>query len=307
MRGLRIAFMGTPDFSSQVLTALIDAGHDIVCVYSQPPRPAGRGKNLTASPVHRLAESRSIEVRTPTSLKSEEVQTAFADLNLDVAIVVAYGLILPTAILAAPRFGCLNLHASLLPRWRGAAPIQRAIMAGDSETGVAVMQMAEGLDTGDVLSESKVSISNQTTAGSLHEELAGAGATLMVETVSRLGDPILVAAAQSNEGVTYAEKISKSEAAIDWSRSAEELCRHIHGLSPFPGAYCTHNGTRVKLLEVTVVKGAGEPGQVLDNDLTIACGKDALKLVLLQRAGKSPMPAKVFLNGHSINKDEVLT
>ncbi|MEH6527285.1 MAG: methionyl-tRNA formyltransferase [Sneathiella sp.] len=307
MRGLRIAFMGTPDFSSQVLTALIDAGHDIVCVYSQPPRPAGRGKNLTASPVHRLAESRSIEVRTPTSLKSEEVQTAFADLNLDVAIVVAYGLILPTAILEAPRFGCLNLHASLLPRWRGAAPIQRAIMAGDSEAGVAVMQMAEGLDTGDVLSESKVSISNQTTAGSLHEELAGAGATLIVETVSRLGDPSLVAAAQSNEGVTYAEKISKSEAAIDWSRSAEALCRHIHGLSPFPGAYCTHNGTRVKLLEVTVVKGAGEPGQVLDNDLTIACGKGALKLVLLQRAGKSPMPVKVFLNGHSIRKGEVLT
>jgi methionyl-tRNA formyltransferase len=307
MGGLRIAFMGTPDFSSHVLTALISAGHDIVCVYSQPPRPAGRGKNLTASPVHRLAEFHNIEVRTPTSFKSDEVQTAFAELKLDVAVVVAYGLILPKAVLAAPKFGCLNLHASLLPRWRGAAPIQRAIMSGDRETGVAVMQMAEGLDTGDILSETRISISDQTTAGSLHDELAEAGAALMVATMAHLGDPKLVAVAQSDQGATYAEKISKSEAAIDWTRPAEELCRHIHGLSPFPGAYCTHNGTRIKLLGATIVKGKGLPGQVLDNGLTIACGKDAIKLALLQRAGKSPMPTKTFLNGHPIYKDEVLT
>ncbi|WP_420854569.1 methionyl-tRNA formyltransferase [Sneathiella marina] len=303
---MRIAFMGTPDFSTHVLTALIDAGHDIVCVYSQPPRPAGRGKKLRASPVHSLAEAHNIEVRTPTSLKSEEVQSDFADLNLDVAVVVAYGLILPAAVLAAPRFGCLNLHASLLPRWRGAAPIQRAIMAGDTETGVAVMQMAEGLDTGDVLEETRIPISDQTTAGSLHDQLAEAGAILMEETVSRLKDDNLVAVAQSDDGVTYAEKISKSEAAIDWARPAEELCRHIHGLSPFPGAYCTHNDTRIKVLGATAVKGTGQPGQVLDNDLTIACGKNALKLVLLQRAGKSPMPTRVFLNGHPINIGEVL-
>lgn len=307
MGGLRIAFMGTPDFSSHVLGALIDAGHDIICVYSQPPRRAGRGKKLTASPVQRMAETHNIEVRTPISLKADEVQVAFSELKADVAVVVAYGLILPTAILAAPRFGCLNLHASLLPRWRGAAPIQRAIMAGDRETGVAVMQMAEGLDTGDILCENRISISDQTTAGSLHDQLVEAGAILMVATVARLEDPELVAVAQSDDGVTYAEKISKSEAAVDWVRPAEELCRHIHGLSPFPGAYCEHNGTRIKLLGATLAKGKGQPGQVLDNELTIACGKDAIKLVLLQRAGKSPMPAKTFLNGHSISKGEVLT
>jgi methionyl-tRNA formyltransferase len=307
MGGLRIAFMGTPDFSARVLTTLLKTEHDIVCVYSQPPRRAGRGKKLTPSPVHQLAEENSIEVRTPVSLKPADVQSSFEDLKLDVAIVVAYGLILPKRILKAPKFGCLNLHASLLPRWRGAAPIQRAIMAGDAETGVAVMQMEEGLDTGDILSETRLAITPQTTAGSMHDELAQAGASLMVHTLKRLGDPALTARSQLEHGVTYAEKIRKSEAAIDWTRPAVEINRQIRGLNPFPGAYCEHKGTRIKILKSEVVSGIGEPGQVLDGELTIACGRDALKLALLQRPGKTPMAARVFLNGHPIRKDEVLT
>ncbi|WP_169567284.1 methionyl-tRNA formyltransferase [Sneathiella limimaris] len=299
---LRIAFMGTPDFSCTVLKALLETEHEIVCVYSQPPRKAGRGKSLRPTPVHQLAESNGIPVRTPVSLKSEEAQREFADLNLDVAIVVAYGLLLPKAILDAPKFGCLNLHASLLPRWRGAAPIQRAIMAGDTETGVGIMQMAEGLDTGDVLAELKIPITPLTTAGSLHDELAEAGAVLMVQTISHLGDGSLTPSVQPEEGVTYAKKIDKAEAKINWNLPSDELSCHIRGLSPFPGAYFEVDGTRIKVLNVEHVDASGAPGEVLDDFLTVACGQGALKLTLLQRAGKSPMDTLTFLNGFKLPK-----
>ncbi|OUR75272.1 methionyl-tRNA formyltransferase [Alphaproteobacteria bacterium 46_93_T64] len=306
MGSLRIAFMGTPDFSCTVLKALLQSDHEIVCVYSQPPRKAGRGKSLRPTPVHQLAEERNIEVRTPTSLKSEEVQAEFAALNLDVAIVVAYGLLLPKAVLDAPKFGCFNLHASLLPRWRGAAPIQRAIMAGDTETGVGIMQMAEGLDTGDVLAEARLPITMETTAGSLHDELADVGAELMVQTIGKLGSDNVKACVQPEAGVTYAKKIDKAEAAIDWQRSASELSCHIRGLSPFPGAYFEKDGTRVKILNAEICEEQGEPGVLLDDFLCVACGEGALKLTKLQRAGKSPMDTKTFLNGYPLTKGERL-
>lgn len=306
MAGLRLAFMGTPAFSAHILRALIGSSHEVVCVYSQPPRRAGRGKKLMPSAVHQLAEAEGLPVRTPASLKSPEVQAEFAELKLDAAVVVAYGLILPQAILDAPKYGCLNLHASLLPRWRGAAPIQRAIMAGDSETGIAVMQMEAGLDTGPVLSEARVPITAETTAGVLHDALAGVGATLMLETLAKLGDPGLVAVAQATDGVTYAEKISKSEAEVDWSLSAIELDRHIRGLNPAPGAYFEYQGQRIKLLSAMPVVGDGAPGEALDDQLTIACGEGALRLVTLQPAGKGAMDAAAFLNGRPIAKGEVL-
>ncbi|WP_353890926.1 methionyl-tRNA formyltransferase [uncultured Sneathiella sp.] len=303
---MRLAFMGTPMFSAHILAALVGSPHEVACVYSQPPRPAGRGKKLVPSAVHQLADSEGVPVRTPVSLKSPEVQAEFADLKLDVAIVVAYGLILPSAILDAPKFGCLNLHASLLPRWRGAAPIQRAIMAGDEETGIAVMQMEAGLDTGPVLSEARVPITAETTAGSLHDVLAETGAELLLRTLARLEAPDLVATPQSSEGVTYAEKISKSEAKIDWRRSAIELDRHIRGLNPAPGAYFEYQGQRIKLLAATPVEGEGGPGTVLDDRLTVACGEGALRLITLQPAGKGAMDAASFLNGRLIAKGEVL-
>jgi len=302
MNALRIAFMGTPDFSCSVLTALIDSDHEVVCVYSQPPRRAGRGKTLRPTPVHKLAEEHGIPVRTPSSLKSAEEHAAFEALDLDVAIVVAYGLLLPKAILDAPRYGCLNLHASLLPRWRGAAPIQRAIMAGDTETGVGIMQMAEGLDTGDVLAEDRVAIGPTTTAGSLHDELSVVGSRLMVETIAKLGSGLIKPQVQSETGVTYAKKIEKAEALIDWQLPASQLSCHIRGLSPFPGAYFEHEGTRVKILNVEVVSAAGRPGELIDDNLCVACGEDALRLTLLQRAGKSPMDSKTFSNGFPLPK-----
>jgi methionyl-tRNA formyltransferase len=306
MAGLRLAFMGTPAFSAHILNALIVSPHDVVCAYSQPPRRAGRGKKLMPSAVHQLAETEGIPVRTPVSLKSAEVQAEFAELNLDAAIVVAYGLILPQAILDAPKYGCLNLHASLLPRWRGAAPIQRAIMAGEKETGIAVMQMEAGLDTGPILKEARVPITAETTAGSLHNELADKGATLLIETLERLGESDLVATPQAVDTVTYAEKISKSEAVIDWCRSAVELDRHVRGLNPTPGAYFEYQGQRIKVLVAAPVKGAGKPGEVLDDQLTIACGEGALKLITVQPAGKGAMDAAAFLNGRPVRKGEVL-
>lgn len=307
MGRLRLAFMGTPDFSAHVLDALIRDGYDIVCVYSQPPRRAGRGKKLTASPVQRRAEDAAIPVRTPVSLKSDDVQQEFADLELDVAVVVAYGLILPKAILDSPRFGCLNLHASLLPRWRGAAPIQRAIMAGDTETGVAVMQMATGLDTGDVLAEVRLPITSRTTAGSLHDDLAVAGSDLLLEVLPKLESRSLTPVPQAEAGVTYAEKILKSEAAIDWTRPAEELDRHIRALTPVPGAYFNLGETRVKLLDAEICAGEGVPGELLDDAGTVACGKGALKLLRLQRAGKTAMDLKSFQQGHPLRQGEMLT
>lgn len=309
---LRIAFMGTPEFSVSVLAELLGAGHEVVAVYSQPPRKAGRGMAEQPSPVHRFAQSHGLVVRTPVSLKSPEEQQAFADLDLDVAIVVAYGLILPKAILEAPRLGCLNLHASLLPRWRGAAPIQRAIMAGDAETGVMVMQMDEGLDTGPVLLAEHVLIAPTATSGSLHDELSHIGASLMVRALAALERGSLHATPQPDEGVTYAKKIGKEEARIDWSHPASELDCHIRGLTPFPGAFfeVTRDGlaTRVKILRASPTSGQGAAGEILslDGGITIACGDGALKITDLQRAGKGPMRADDFLRGFPFVKGERL-
>jgi methionyl-tRNA formyltransferase len=305
---LRIAFMGTPDFSVPVLSELIGAGHEIAAVYSQPPRKAGRGMSEQPSPVHRFAESHGLPVRTPVSLKSPQDQQAFADLDIDVAIVVAYGLILPEPVLDAPRLGCLNLHASLLPRWRGAAPIQRAIMAGDSETGVMVMQMDVGLDTGPVLLAEHVPIGPTSTAGSLHDELSQIGASLMVRALAALSRGSLHATPQPDEGVTYAKKIEKEEARIDWSRPAHDLDCHIRGLTPSPGAFFETASTRVKILRATPVAGKAAPGEVisLDGAITIACGEGALKIAELQRAGKGPMNADDFLRGFPLKKGERL-
>jgi len=308
---LRIAFMGTPDFSVGILAALVESGHDLVAVYSQPPRKAGRGMDLKKSPVHEFAETKGIEVRTPKSLKGEEEQRAFAALKLDVAIVVAYGLLLPAPILEAPRLGCLNLHASLLPRWRGAAPIQRAIMAGDAETGVMVMQMDEGLDTGPVLGTARIAITGGMTASDLHDELAKIGAPLMVDTLALLAAGKITPTQQSDEGVTYAKKIDKAEARIDWTRPAKELDCHIRGLAPFPGAYfeIIRKGKpeRVKVLRAEPVAGSGEPGSALDDALSIACGEGALRLLEVQRAGKGRATAEEFLRGFPLAKGESVT
>lgn len=308
---LRIAFMGTPDFSVGILAALVESGHDLVAVYSQPPRKAGRGMDLKKSPVHEFAETKGIEVRAPKSLKGEEEQRAFAALKLDVAIVVAYGLLLPAPILEAPRLGCLNLHASLLPRWRGAAPIQRAIMAGDAETGVMVTQMDEGLDTGPVLGTARIAITGGMTASDLHDELAKIGAPLMVDTLALLAAGKITPTQQSDEGVTYAKKIDKAEARIDWTRPAKELDCHIRGLSPFPGAYfeIIRKGKpeRVKVLRAEPVAGSGEPGSAMDDALSIACGEGALRLLEVQRAGKGRATAEEFLRGFPLAKGESVT
>lgn len=290
--------MGTPDFAREALAKII-AEHDVVCVYSQPPRPAGRGKKERPSAVHAFAESKGIEVRTPVSLKNDDEQAAFAALKADVAVVAAYGLILPKAILDAPRLGCVNIHASLLPRWRGAAPIQRAIMAGDEKTGVTIMQMEEGLDTGPELCKTITPIGPDTTAGTLHDTLADIGGDLIVETLSHLES--LTPQPQPEEGVTYASKIDKAEARIDWSHSAIDVARHINGLSPFPGAWFEAAGQRIKALQAQVVDGKADAGTVLDG-LTIACGEGAVHLPTVQRAGKGPMDAKTFLLGFDLGQ-----
>ncbi len=294
---MRLVFMGTPEFSCRALQALIDAGHEIVCVYSQPPRPAGRGYELRKSPVHVLAEAKGIEVRVPSSLKSAEEQERFATLKADAAVIVAYGLLLPKAVLDAPRFGCFNIHASLLPRWRGAAPIQRAIMAGDAETGVTIMRMEEGLDTGPMVLTVRCPITAETTASSLHDELADMGAKAIVEA---LKSPEVLGVVQPVEGITYAKKIDKAEAKIDCSKPAVEVLRQIHALSPFPGAWMMVNGSRVKILKARVVQASGVAGTFVDDALTIACGGDAIQCVSLQREGKSVMDAVTFSRGFAI-------
>jgi methionyl-tRNA formyltransferase len=298
---MRLVFMGTPDFAVETLKALIGAGHEIACVYSQPPRPAGRGMAERPSPVHAFAAAQRIEVRTPVSLKSPEEQARFAALNADAAVVVAYGLLLPKPILDAPRLGCFNVHASLLPRWRGAAPIQRAIMSGDAETGVTIMRMEEGLDTGPMCKVGRIAIGPMSTAQTLHDELATLGARLMVEA---LADTALACEPQPAEGVTYAKKIDKAEARIDFSRSAEEVRNHIHGLSPFPGAWFQVKGTRIKALLCEVVSGKGTSGSFIDDRLTIACGSDAVRLLKLQREGKGAMVANDFMRGFPITSGE---
>jgi len=290
---MRVIFMGTPEFSVPVLEAL-HARHEVLAVYSQPPRPAGRGKRPRLSPVQARAEALGLPTRTPKRLKDPEAQAAYAALGADVAVVVAYGLILPQAILDAPRLGCLNIHASLLPRWRGAAPIQRAIMAGDTETGVCIMQMEAGLDTGPVLLRAATPISDEDTGVSLHDRLSEMGAALIVEALERL--PGLTPEPQPETGVTYAEKIDKAEARVDWHQPAEVVARQIRALSPFPGAWCDTPAGRLKLLDARAVAGAGVPGTVLGG-LTIACGEGAVAITRAQREGKRPMEAGELLRG----------
>lgn len=289
---MRVIFMGTPEFSVPALRALAQR-HEVVAVYSQPPRAAGRGQKPRPSPVQAAAEALGIEVRTPLRLKSAEDQAAFAALDADVAVVVAYGLILPQPVLDAPRLGCLNIHASILPRWRGAAPIHRAVMAGDAETGVAIMQMEAGLDTGPVLAEARTPIGAQDTTADLHDRLSAMGAALIVETLDRLP---LAAVPQPDAGVTYAAKIDKAEARIDWTRPAVEVDRLIRGLSPFPGAWCMAGAERLKLLRSRVVPGTGAPGTVLGG-FTIACGEGAVEVLEVQREGKRPLPVSEALRG----------
>ncbi len=297
---LRIIFMGTPDFAVPTLAEILGAGHDVVAVYTQPPRPAGRGMAERKSPVHAFAESSGIPVLTPKSLKAETEQNQFADFRADAAVVVAYGLLLPTAILTAPRAGCFNLHGSALPRWRGAAPIQRAIMAGDEETAVMIMRMDKGLDTGPICLGETVPIGPDVTAGQLHDTLAQCGASLMVRALAALERDSLDCVPQAAEGATYAAKIEKREARIDFTRTAREAHNLIRGLSPFPGAWFEADvqgkRERIKVLRAELAEGDGAPGKVL-NGLTIACGEGAVRLVELQRAGKKPMPADAFLRG----------
>ena len=297
---MRLIFMGTPDFSVPVLDALVDAGHDIVAVYCQPPRRAGRGKKDRPSPVQKRAEALGLLVHHPVSLKTAEAQDDIAALNADLAVVVAYGLILPQVVLDAPKQGCLNIHASLLPRWRGAAPIHRAIMAGDAQTGVCIMQMEAGLDTGPVLMRQTTDIGTDETTGQLHDRLSGMGAALIASAVSQLNN--LEPAAQSEDGVTYAHKIDKAEAQVDWSKPAVEIDRLIRGLSPFPGAWTMMGDQRVKLLSSTVGNGQGTPGETLDDVLTVACGTGAVRLHRLQRAGKGAQDSATFLRGWPVPK-----
>lgn len=294
---MRIIYMGTPDFAVPALTALAKAGHEIVAVYSQPPRPAGRGKALRPSPVHGKAAEMGIEVRTPVSLKDAEVQAAFAALRADVAVVAAYGLILPRAILDAPRFGCMNIHASLLPRWRGAAPIQRAILSGDNVTGVTIMDMEAGLDTGPMRAKHITPIEDKT-AGALTQELAEAGAALMVEVLDDLSQhPPLP---QPEEGVTYASKIDKAESRIDFSRDAHQAERQVRAFNPFPGAFFEYRGERFRVLTAQVEEHGGPAGELLDNSLLIGCGHGAIRPTLVQRAGKGAMSAGELLRGYDM-------
>jgi methionyl-tRNA formyltransferase len=292
---MRIAFMGTPEFSVATLKALIDAGHDVVAIYSQPPSRAGRGKKERPSPVHKYGVECGIAVFTPLNFKDAIERQKFADLNLDVAVVVAYGLILPQELLDAPKFGCLNIHASLLPRWRGAAPIHRAIMAGDTETGVGIMQMEAGLDTGPLHLEKRLTITENDTTGSLHDKLSDLGAEAITEVLEDL--PNSTPTTQAEEGVKYAHKIEKSEAKIDWTLSAVGIKNHIHGLSPFPGAWCEMDGKRLKVLAVEIINDKGNPGEMIAMPLVIACGNGAISVIRAQRAGKGPMDVKALMNG----------
>ncbi len=297
---LRLVFMGTPDFAVPALAALIEAGHDIVAVYCQPPRPAGRGQKERPSPVQAFAEGRRLAVRTPKSLRSPESQDEFRVWKADAAIVAAYGLILPAAILDAPRLGCFNIHASLLPRWRGAAPIQRAILAGDAETGITIMKMDQGLDTGAMLLQAAVAIGPEETAGTLHDRLGDLGSQMIVEALDGLVAGTLVPTPQPDHGVTYAAKIEKSEARIDWSRPASGLDRVVRAFAPWPGAWFEDRGTRIKVLAARIESGKGEPGTLLDSQLKVACGEGALRLLTLQREGKAPLAAEAFLRGYDL-------
>ena len=304
MKPLRLVFMGTPAFAVPTLDALCASAHSIAAVYTQPPRPAHRGRKVRPTPVAERAEAAGIEIRTPTSLKPAGEQAAFAALEADLAVTVAYGLILPPAVLAAPRLGCINAHASLLPRWRGAAPIQRAIMAGDEQTGVTIMRMDEGLDTGPILAAEAVPIEPDTTGGALHDTLAALSARMIVDAVQGLAEGTLTETPQPADGATYAAKLEKHEAAIDWRKPATHIERTVRALSPTPGAWFSHGGERIKVLAAIEAGQVTEapPGTVIDEALTIACGEgSALRLLRLQRAGKTPMATDAFLRGRPID------
>jgi len=298
---MRIVFMGSPQFAVPSLNALVEAGNEVVCVYTQPPRPAGRGKDEQKTAVHIRAEQLGIEVRCPRTLRDAEEQARFAGLGADLAVVAAYGLILPKAVLDAPRLGCINVHASLLPRWRGAAPIQRAILAGDAVTGATIMQVEEGLDSGPMLLKRETAVDGKT-GGELTEELARLGAEALVEWLRNPTPPT----PQSDEGVTYAKKIDKAEARIDWSRSAVEIERQVRAFAPSPGAWFEASGERVKLLEAQTADASGNPGEVLDEQLTIACGAGAIRPLTIQRAGRGVMTAEELLRGFPIPKGTIL-
>jgi methionyl-tRNA formyltransferase len=298
---LRIVYMGTPEFAVGPLAALVEAGHEVCCVYSQPPRPSGRGHKITPSPVHAFAQDKGIPVRTPRRLRDADDQAAFTTLNADVAVVAAYGLILPKAVLDAPRHGCINIHASLLPRWRGAAPIQHAIMAGDTETGVTVMQMDEGLDTGAMLMAERIAITAETTATTLHDGLAGIGARLIVRALSQLEAGTLTATPQPEAGVTYAAKLSRDDGRLDWRRSAADLERQVRALTPWPGTWFSHEGTVLKVSGAEVVADAdGPPGRIIDDRMTIACGGGGIRPTRIQRPGKAPMATADLLRGYPL-------
>jgi methionyl-tRNA formyltransferase len=305
---LRLIFMGSPDFALPTLAALIEAGHEIVCVYSQTPKPAGRGKALRPTPVHAFAAQQGLEVRTPSSLKSDDQKAAFLALNADAAIVVAYGLILPAAILAAPRLGCFNLHGSLLPRWRGAAPIQRAIQAGDAITGVQVMAMETGLDTGGIYATATTPIGSEDTSATLHDRLSKHGATLMITTLEKIAAGEITCQAQASEGVTYAAKTDRAETQIDWTQPATEIDRMVRAFSPSPGAWCLlPDGARTKVLMTRAEHTGGSTGHVLDDELLVACGAGSVRLLSLQREGKGVMAARDFLRGNPVKKGSVFT
>ena len=304
---LRLIFMGTPDFAVPTLIELAAAGHDIAAVYTRAAKPAGRGMGLQITPIEREARRLAIPVFTPRTLKNEPEQAQLRGHEVDAAVVIAYGLILPKPILEAPRLGCFNVHASLLPRWRGAAPINRAVMAGDKQTGITIMQMDEGLDTGAMALAERTPIEADDTAGGLHDVLARVGAGLMTRALVAAERGSLQLTPQPEQGVTYAEKILKSETRIDWSRPAAAVHDHIRGLSPWPGAWFEHEGVRVKVLRSTLAQGGSEPGTVLDDRLTIACGDGTVRLILVQRAGKQPMSADEFLRGARMGRGTRLT
>ncbi len=307
MSKLRLVFMGTPDFAVPSLRALVEAGHEVVCAYSQPPRPAGRGHQVQSSPVHRFAEAHGIPVRTPRTLRSAEAQDAFAGLRADAAVVAAYGLILPQPVLDAPRLGCLNVHGSLLPRWRGAAPIQRAILAGDAETGITIMQMDAGLDTGAMLLKEAVPITAETTASALHDALAALGARLIVEALDGLAAGRLAAQPQPADGVTYAAKLTREDGRLDWARDAGFVERQVRALTPWPGCWFEAGGERIKVLRAEpAAAAAAPPGTVLDDRLTVACGGGAVRLTAVQRPGKAPVDGAAFLRGFDLPPGTVL-
>ena len=303
---MRLAFFGTPDFAVPALQALVAAGHEIACVYTQPPRAGGRGEKERRSAVHEAAEKLGIVVRTPQSLKDEDAQTDFAALELDAAVVVAYGLILPKPILDAPRLGCVNIHASLLPRWRGAAPIQRAILAGDQETGVTIMAMDEGLDTGPELLREAVPIEASTNAESLHDQLSALGARLIVAALEGLATGRIAPIPQTEEGATYAAKLAREEGRLDWDQPAVTLERQVRAFSPWPGAWFNNGDDRLKVLAAEMAPGSGAPGSVLDDQLTIACGEGALRLLVVQREGRAAVAAAALLRGYPIAPGTVL-